>query len=65
MVYRDELTQVPNRRALLRDVRNTGNHYALAMVDVEHLKKVNDQHGHDLGDQVLKYIASNISQVAG
>jgi len=65
MVYRDELTQVPNRRALLRDVRNTGNHYALAMVDVDHFKKVNDQHGHDLGDQVLKSIAAKLSHVAG
>lgn len=65
MVYRDELTQVSNRRALLRDIRNTGNHYALAMVDVDHFKKVNDQHGHDLGDQVLKSIAAKLSQVAG
>jgi diguanylate cyclase (GGDEF)-like protein len=65
MVYRDELTQIPNRRALLRDVRNTGNHYALAMVDVDHFKKINDQHGHDLGDQVLRAIASKLSQVTG
>jgi diguanylate cyclase (GGDEF)-like protein len=65
MVYRDELTQIPNRRALLRDVRNTGNHYALAMVDVDHFKKINDQHGHDLGDQVLRAIASKLNQVTG
>lgn len=65
MVYRDELTQIPNRRALLRDARNTGNHYALAMVDVDHFKKINDQHGHDLGDQVLRAIASKLSQVTG
>ena len=65
MVYRDELTQIPNRRALLRDVRNTGNHYALAMVDVDHFKKINDQYGHDLGDQVLKAIASKLNQVNG
>lgn len=65
MVYRDELTQIPNRRALLRDVRNTGHHYALAMVDVDHFKKINDQHGHDLGDQVLKAIAAKLDQVTG
>jgi diguanylate cyclase (GGDEF)-like protein len=65
MVYRDELTQIPNRRALLRDIRNTGNHYALAMVDVDHFKKINDQHGHDLGDQVLRAIASKLNQVSG
>jgi diguanylate cyclase (GGDEF)-like protein len=65
MVYRDELTQIPNRRALLRDVRNTGSHYAVAMVDVDHFKKINDQHGHDLGDQVLKAIAAKLSHVTG
>jgi diguanylate cyclase (GGDEF)-like protein len=65
MVYRDELTQIPNRRALLRDVRNTGHHYALAMVDVDHFKNINDQHGHDLGDQVLKAIAAKLNQVTG
>jgi diguanylate cyclase (GGDEF)-like protein len=65
MVYRDELTQIPNRRALLRDVRNAGNTYALAMVDVDHFKKINDQYGHDLGDQVLKSIAVKLCQVTG
>lgn len=65
MVYRDELTQIPNRRALLRDIRNTGNAYTLAMVDVDHFKNINDQHGHDVGDQVLKAIAAKLSQVSG
>jgi diguanylate cyclase (GGDEF)-like protein len=65
MVYRDELTQIPNRRALLRDARNAGNTYALAMVDVDHFKKINDQYGHDLGDQVLKAIAAKLCQVTG
>ncbi|MEH6468001.1 MAG: GGDEF domain-containing protein [Porticoccus sp.] len=65
MVYRDELTQIPNRRALMRDVRNAGNTYALAMADVDHFKKINDQYGHDLGDQVLKAIATKLSQITG
>ena len=65
MVYRDELTQIPNRRALLRDVRSMGNHYALAMVDVDHFKKINDNYGHDVGDQVLKAVASKLRRVAG
>ncbi|WP_438952071.1 diguanylate cyclase [Porticoccus sp.] len=65
MVYRDELTQIPNRRALLRDVRSMGNHYALAMVDVDHFKPINDQYGHDLGDQVLRAIAAKLRRVGG
>ncbi|WP_461481899.1 GGDEF domain-containing protein [Porticoccus sp.] len=65
MVYRDELTQIPNRRALLRDVRSMGSHYALAMVDVDHFKKVNDNYGHDVGDQILKAVAAKLRRVAG
>lgn len=65
MVYRDELTQIPNRRALLRDIRSMGNHYALAMVDVDHFKKVNDNYGHDVGDQVLKAVAAKLRRVSG
>jgi diguanylate cyclase (GGDEF)-like protein len=65
LVYRDELTQIANRRALLRDVRNMGSHYALAMVDVDHFKKINDNYGHDVGDQVLKAVASKLRKVAG
>jgi len=65
MVYRDELTQIPNRRALLRDVRTMGNHYALAMVDVDHFKPINDEYGHDLGDQVLRAIAAQLRRVSG
>ncbi|TNF08836.1 MAG: GGDEF domain-containing protein [Gammaproteobacteria bacterium] len=65
MVYRDELTQIPNRRALLRDVRSMGNTYALAMVDVDHFKKINDNYGHDVGDQVLKAVAAKLRRVSG
>lgn len=61
----DVLTGLANRRSLLmaleRDVaRACRMHepYAVMMVDVDHFKAVNDEHGHLAGDQVLCHVAS-------
>ncbi len=63
--YRDELTGLPQRRALNEQMMSLGRHYSLAMLDVDHFKKFNDSHGHDVGDQVLQMVAGQISKVGG
>jgi diguanylate cyclase (GGDEF)-like protein len=65
LAFRDELTGLPGRRALEERLRALGPRYALAMVDVDHFKKFNDTHGHDVGDQVLKLVAGRLAQVGG
>ncbi len=65
MAFIDELTQLPARRALMMDMDAKGNRYAVAMLDVDHFKKFNDTYGHDVGDQVLKLVASKMMQVRG
>lgn len=65
MAYRDELTGLPHRRALNEQFLSLGNHYSLAMLDVDHFKKFNDTHGHDIGDQVLQMVAAKINEVGG
>jgi GGDEF domain-containing protein len=65
LAFRDELTGLPGRRALDERLRSLGARYALAMVDVDHFKKFNDNHGHDIGDQVLKLVAGRLAQVGG
>ncbi len=60
----DPLTQVTNRRTLTRQAENflriCERHHkplSLAIVEVHHLKLINDQHGDLIGDEVLKYCA--------
>lgn len=57
----DELTGLPNRRAFLRRLEEEigrsqryGSHLALAIIDLDRFKAVNDTYGHTVGDMVLK-----------
>ena len=61
---RDPLTGLPNRRlfdeALPRELTRclrARQPLTLAMIDVDHFKQVNDHHGHDAGDRVLRAVA--------
>jgi len=65
MAFRDDLTKLPSRRALNEQLPCLGSRYAIAMVDVDHFKHFNDNYGHDVGDQVLKMIASKLMDVTG
>lgn len=58
----DPLTGLPNRRALLRRLEQGLNHaeqrpFALAIVDLDHFKAINDTHGHLAGDATLREVA--------
>lgn len=62
--YRDELTQIGNRRALKQSAKTLRGSYSVAMVDADYFKKINDQYGHDLGDQALRVIAGLLHRTA-
>ena len=60
LVDRDALTGIYNRRALeerFADLRDDG-FTAIAVIDLDHFKRVNDRFGHQMGDRVLKEVAS-------
>jgi diguanylate cyclase (GGDEF)-like protein len=63
MAFRDELTGLPSRRALDERLVALGPDYTIAMVDVDHFKKFNDTHGHDVGDQVLRLVGAQLSEM--
>ena len=65
MAFRDELTGLPGRRALNERLQRLGRSYVIVMADVDHFKKFNDSHGHDVGDQVLRLVASQLRKVGG
>lgn len=59
----DPLTGLPNRRALLGQLDRALAHaeqrpIAIAILDLDHFKSVNDSHGHSAGDQVLREVAA-------
>jgi diguanylate cyclase (GGDEF)-like protein len=69
MASTDELTQLANRRrfteALRRELgraRRTGLPLSLVLVDVDHLKKVNDTFGHPAGDAAIRHVAAALRE---
>ncbi|MBI5288082.1 MAG: sensor domain-containing diguanylate cyclase [Chloroflexi bacterium] len=61
----DPLTQLPNRRQLSEDIAGrlgeavkNGEHIAIAMADIDHFKRFNDEYGHKMGDITLQKVAA-------
>ncbi len=65
MAFLDALTGLPGRRMLDEYLARLGRRYAVAMVDVDHFKQFNDRHGHEVGDQVLKLVATMLRRHFG
>jgi len=63
MAYKDPLTGLPARRALDEAMERLSSNYVMAMLDVDHFKRFNDRFGHEVGDQVLKMVASRMARV--
>lgn len=62
----DPLTGLCNRRALeasLARLLDQGTPFALVIADIDHFKKVNDTHGHEVGDRALKVLAATLKQI--
>ncbi len=65
----DQLTGLYNRRymethlkGLVRKAEASGKPLSILMMDIDHFKKVNDTHGHAIGDEVLREFASRLQR---
>lgn len=63
MAHHDELTGLLSRRVLNEDLQGLGRRYAIAMLDMDYFKRLNDSYGHDAGDQVLRMAADKMRKV--
>lgn len=64
----DPLTGLANRRTLMARLEaareaamRSGRGYAVAMIDIDHFKRVNDTHGHHSGDMVVQAVAARVA----
>ncbi len=64
---RDALTRLHNRSAVdrflaesFRQASESGRHYAVGLVDIDHFKRFNDAFGHQTGDDVLRIVADTM-----
>jgi diguanylate cyclase (GGDEF)-like protein len=62
MGYVDCLTGISNRAAFERDRAGVDDSYSLIMIDVDDFKSINDSRGHLQGDNILRRLASILSQ---
>ena len=64
----DPLTGLANRRRMItmleaarEAARRTGGNYVVAMLDIDRFKRINDAHGHQVGDMVIEAVATRIA----
>ncbi len=67
LALHDQLTELPNRRYInsfidnrLKELNDLKIPFAVALVDIDYFKKVNDTYGHDIGDLTIKMVAKTL-----
>jgi diguanylate cyclase (GGDEF)-like protein/PAS domain S-box-containing protein len=63
----DELTKVYNRKfldfklkSLVSEVNQFEENFGILFIDIDHFKSINDQYGHNVGDEILKIVSTTV-----
>ncbi len=69
-VSTDPLTQIANRRGMMRAfeveqsrIERNGGSLAVSLLDIDNFKRLNDQLGHQAGDEALKFLADTVKSL--
>ncbi|MCM1258496.1 MAG: GGDEF domain-containing protein [Roseburia sp.] len=67
MAYLDGMTAIPNRRACLEHIEGlkSKKNYSIVFIDVNNLKNANDAYGHDVGDELICFVADMVKDIFG
>ena len=64
----DALTSLPNRRTVgehgtlrFERAKSLSIGFSIAVIDIDHFKRINDKYGHDVGDEVLRVVATTLA----
>ncbi len=70
LAFHDPLTRLGNRRKFeeefekaVKNVTPENPSFAILYIDLNHFKEVNDKHGHKIGDELLKFVATRIAAI--
>jgi len=67
LAYKDQLTSLFNRQYMydyiqlkLLEYEHFKKDFAIIFIDIDHFKNINDEYGHDIGDEVIKMVANTL-----
>jgi len=70
MAFHDPLTRLANRRKFDEEVeraietsRDGGQNFTIVYFDLNEFKQINDTHGHEVGDEMLKYVGARVASI--
>jgi diguanylate cyclase (GGDEF)-like protein len=63
--FRDELTDLPTSQVLMGNLSKIKTGYTVAMIEIDHFRKLKDNHGRKVSKQIIRMVSSKLASVTG